>query len=123
LVRPVGGDHAGRTSRGRIEQHGRNGFGPGRGCAFPANQLPAFLRDHITPLMPSFWFVTRRATFSSAAERRLGPGDVETCVAERGAAHAGGGIVPAKIQNGIARMKTIFSIRFTLTWERWRPPA
>ncbi len=27
------------------------------GCAFPAHQLPAFLRDHITPLMPSNWFV------------------------------------------------------------------
>jgi len=27
------------------------------GCAFPARQLPAFLRDHITPLLPSNWFV------------------------------------------------------------------
>jgi ABC-type multidrug transport system permease subunit len=27
------------------------------GCAFPASQLPAFLREHITPLMPSYWFV------------------------------------------------------------------
>jgi len=27
------------------------------GCAFPARQLPAFLREHITPLMPSNWFV------------------------------------------------------------------
>jgi len=27
------------------------------GCAFPASQLPAFLREHITPLMPSNWFV------------------------------------------------------------------
>ena len=27
------------------------------GCAFPASQLPAFLRAHITPLMPSNWFV------------------------------------------------------------------
>ena len=27
------------------------------GCAFPANQLPAFLREHITPWMPSYWFV------------------------------------------------------------------
>jgi ABC-type Na+ efflux pump permease subunit len=27
------------------------------GCAFPANQLPAFLREHVTPLMPSYWFV------------------------------------------------------------------
>jgi ABC-type multidrug transport system permease subunit len=26
------------------------------GCAFPPQNLPAFLRDHITPLMPSFWF-------------------------------------------------------------------
>ena len=27
------------------------------GCAFPANQLPAFLREHVTPWMPSYWFV------------------------------------------------------------------
>lgn len=27
------------------------------GCAFPAQQLPAFLREHVTPWMPSFWFV------------------------------------------------------------------
>ena len=27
------------------------------GCAFPPQNLPAFLRDHITPLMPSHWFV------------------------------------------------------------------
>jgi hypothetical protein len=27
------------------------------GCAFPPQNLPAFIRDHITPFMPSFWFV------------------------------------------------------------------
>ncbi len=27
------------------------------GSMFPANQLPAFLRNHITPLLPSAWFV------------------------------------------------------------------
>jgi ABC-type multidrug transport system permease subunit len=27
------------------------------GCAFPPRQLPAFLRDHVTPLLPSYWFV------------------------------------------------------------------
>jgi ABC-type multidrug transport system permease subunit len=26
------------------------------GCAFPPQQLPAFLREHITPLLPSGWF-------------------------------------------------------------------
>jgi ABC-type multidrug transport system permease subunit len=26
------------------------------GCAFPPSQLPEFLRIHVTPLMPSFWF-------------------------------------------------------------------
>jgi ABC-2 type transport system permease protein len=26
------------------------------GCAFPANQLPVFLREHVTTLMPSYWF-------------------------------------------------------------------
>jgi ABC-type multidrug transport system permease subunit len=27
------------------------------GCAFPPQQLPALVRDHITPLLPSFWYV------------------------------------------------------------------
>lgn len=26
------------------------------GCAFPAQQLPAFLREHISPLLPTYWF-------------------------------------------------------------------
>ena len=33
------------------------GLGLVGGCAFPARQLPTFLREHITPLMPSNWFV------------------------------------------------------------------
>ncbi len=33
------------------------GLGLVGGCAFPPQQLPAFLREHITPLMPSYWFV------------------------------------------------------------------
>jgi ABC-type multidrug transport system permease subunit len=32
------------------------------GCAFPARNLPAFLRDHVTPLMPSNWFVETART-------------------------------------------------------------
>ena len=37
------------------------------GCAFPPQQLPGFLRDHVTPLMPSNWFVetARSLQFSS----------------------------------------------------------
>jgi ABC-type multidrug transport system permease subunit len=37
------------------------------GCAFPPQQLPGFLRDHVTPLMPSNWFVetARNLQFSS----------------------------------------------------------
>jgi ABC-type multidrug transport system permease subunit len=26
------------------------------GCTFPPEDLPVFLREHVTPLMPSFWF-------------------------------------------------------------------
>ena len=26
------------------------------GCAFPPQQLPAFLREHISPLLPTYWF-------------------------------------------------------------------
>jgi ABC-type multidrug transport system permease subunit len=33
------------------------GLGLAGGCAFPAQALPAFLRDHITPLLPPNWFV------------------------------------------------------------------
>jgi len=38
------------------------------GCAFPPNQLPTFLREHITPHLPSNWFVetARTLQFSSA---------------------------------------------------------
>jgi hypothetical protein len=37
------------------------------GCAFPAQQLPEFLRNHVTPLMPSNWFVetARNLEFSN----------------------------------------------------------
>lgn len=27
------------------------------GCAFPPKQLPEFMREHLTPLLPSYWFV------------------------------------------------------------------
>jgi len=27
------------------------------GCMFPPQSLPAFLREHITPLLPTYWFV------------------------------------------------------------------
>jgi ABC-2 type transport system permease protein len=33
------------------------GLGLIGGCAFPPQQLPVFLRERITPLMPSYWFV------------------------------------------------------------------
>ena len=33
------------------------GLGMAGGCLFPPQALPAFLREHITPLLPSFWFV------------------------------------------------------------------
>jgi ABC-type multidrug transport system permease subunit len=33
------------------------GLGLAGGCAFPAQALPTFLRDHITPLLPPNWFV------------------------------------------------------------------
>jgi len=26
------------------------------GCAFPPQQLPAFLREHVSPLLPTYWF-------------------------------------------------------------------
>ncbi len=39
------------------------------GCAFPPQQLPAFLREHITPILPSFWFV-------DTARNLLGGADV-----------------------------------------------
>jgi len=39
------------------------------GCAFPPDQLPGFLRDHVTPWMPSFWFAdTARSLQSGSVE-------------------------------------------------------
>ncbi|MBL9126322.1 MAG: ABC transporter permease, partial [Verrucomicrobiales bacterium] len=32
-------------------------LGMAGGCAFPARSLPSFLRDHVTPLLPPYWFV------------------------------------------------------------------
>lgn len=32
-------------------------LGFGGGCMFPARQLPQFVREHITPYLPSNWFV------------------------------------------------------------------
>lgn len=41
------------------------GLGLAGGCAFPPEQLPAFLRAHVTPLLPSYWYVNtaRRLEF------------------------------------------------------------
>jgi len=33
------------------------GLGLAGGCMFPPQSLPAFLREHITPLLPTYWFV------------------------------------------------------------------
>ena len=38
------------------------------GCAFPPQQLPAFLREHITPRLPSFWFVDTARALQSGAQ-------------------------------------------------------
>lgn len=40
------------------------------GCAFPPQWLPVFLREHITPLLPSYWFVQATRNLQS------GGGDV-----------------------------------------------
>jgi ABC-type multidrug transport system permease subunit len=34
------------------------GMGLAGGCMFPREQLPALLRDHLTPLMPTHWFAS-----------------------------------------------------------------
>jgi hypothetical protein len=52
------------------------------GCAFPPDQLPVFLREHITPLMPSFWYVVEmRALQSGATEVNWLPPLVRLAVA------------------------------------------
>ena len=79
------------------------------GCAFPASQLPAFLREHITPLMPSNWFVetARNLQFNSPGVA-WGMVRPETRDLQRAFNRAGGDAVPAKIQNRLARMKSEF---------------
>jgi len=44
-------------------------LGVAGGCAFPLDGFPPFLRDHVTPLLPSFWFAdtARRLEFGAAA--------------------------------------------------------
>jgi len=37
------------------------------GCAFPRQQLPVFVRDHITPWMPSYWFADAARSMQSGA--------------------------------------------------------
>jgi len=45
------------------------GLGMAGGCLFPPQALPAFLREHITPLLPSYWFVdTARSLQYSGGE-------------------------------------------------------
>jgi ABC-type polysaccharide/polyol phosphate export permease len=36
------------------------------GCMFPPQALPAFLRDYVAPLLPTYWFVdtTRNLQYS-----------------------------------------------------------
>jgi len=45
----------------------------GGGCAFPAAFLPPLLRDHVSPLLPTYWFVETIRTSSSATPPS--PGD------------------------------------------------
>ena len=40
------------------------------GCMFPPQALPAFLREHITPLLPTYWFV------DTARNLQYGGGDI-----------------------------------------------
>jgi len=42
------------------------GLGLAGGCMFPPQSLPAFMREHVTPLLPSYWFVdtTRNLQYS-----------------------------------------------------------
>ena len=44
------------------------------GCAFPPEQLPTFVRVHITPLVPTFWFsdTVRSLQFGNAATPWIG---------------------------------------------------
>jgi hypothetical protein len=48
------------------------------GCAFPPDQLPAFMREHLTALLPSFWFVnTARHLQAGVAGVAWGPVTLE----------------------------------------------
>ncbi len=48
------------------------------GCAFPPDQLPAFMRQHLTPLLPSYWFVnTARNLQAGVAGVAWGPVTLE----------------------------------------------
>lgn len=38
------------------------------GCMFPVRQLPSVLRDHISPLLPTYWFVETARDLQSHAQ-------------------------------------------------------
>jgi ABC-type multidrug transport system permease subunit len=42
-------------------------LGVAGGCAFPPEQLPALFRDHITPIIPTHWFVNTARNLEYAA--------------------------------------------------------
>ncbi len=42
-------------------------LGMAGGCAFPPEALPAFLREHVTPLLPTFWFTSAARGLERAA--------------------------------------------------------
>lgn len=42
------------------------GLGLVGGCAFPPRQFPEFLREHVTPLMPTYWLVDTARSLQSS---------------------------------------------------------
>jgi hypothetical protein len=54
LVPVLLGDQRSAEAMGNIVAMG---VGLAGGCAFPARQLPAIVRDHITPLLPTSWYL------------------------------------------------------------------
>jgi hypothetical protein len=98
-----------RNARGPVEHGGGHGTGLAGGCMFPAEQLPAFLRELITPYMPTRWFVAARE-LQSGLSGRCGCRRSADCSGWDWPASGRPAAVRPAARAGHPRMKAIFEI-------------
>jgi ABC-2 type transport system permease protein len=73
------------------------------GCMFPPQQLPAFMRDHITPLLPTAWF--------AATARALQEGDASLAWVGSAGGLAASGILTLVLATALFRRRLHRGVR------------